>query len=229
MAMKVADAMSYGVITVAPECLMTTAAEMMLKFDISGLPVVSRGKLVGIITEGDFLRRLELGTEDQPRLRLSDPTEIGPLAEAYAHSHGRKVEEVMTRDVVTATEDTALDDVIKLMAKHNIKRVPVLRNGVLVGMVSRSNILHAFIVLSSKPASESVSDAEIRQRIETELENCSWALQTPVGVQVKDGVVDLSGIIGDPRQRVALRIAAENVLGVKIVRDRLILRQGPAS
>jgi CBS-domain-containing membrane protein len=205
--------------------LMTKAVAMMLKFDIGGLPVLARGKLVGIITQSDFLRRSELGTEQRPLRWLEYLTDIGPLAEEYAHSHGRKVEEVMTRDVVTVAVDAPLDEVVRLMEKHDIKRVPVLRGGELVGMVSRSDILHAFIVLSPKPNSASVSDAEIHRQIETELDKQAWAQQSAIDVRVNDGIVDLSGAILDQRQRTALRVAAENVSGVKQVRDRLVLSQ----
>ncbi len=121
--------------------------------------------------------------------------------------------------------DAPLDEVVRLTEKHDIKRVPVLRGSELVGMVSRSDILHAFVVLSPKPNSASVSDAEIRRQIETELDKQAWAQQSAIDVQVNDGIVDLSGAMLDQRQRTALRVAAENVSGVKQVRDRLVLSQ----
>ena len=135
--MKVGEAMTHGVISIAPESLMTKAAHMMLQYDISGLPVVnSKGELVGIITEGDFLRRAEFGTEHNRGRWIKYVADIGPLAAEYARSHGRKVSGVMTKHVVTVTEDTSLEEVVQLMEDHRIKRVPVLRGEKLVGIVT---------------------------------------------------------------------------------------------
>ena len=223
--MKVADAMSHGVITIAPDRSMTEAASMMLKFEIGGLPVVdSRGKLVGIVTEGDFLRRAEFDDGDRERW-LKYVTDIGPLAEEYTRAHGRKVSEVMTRNVVTVTEDTSIAEVARLMMHHRINRVPVLSNGALIGMVSRSNLLHAFIVLSKPAHSAPVNDAAIREQIGAELAKQAWITPTTVSVRVSNGIVDLEGAVLNPRQRMAVRVAAENVPGVKEVRDRLTLNQ----
>jgi CBS domain-containing protein len=228
--MKVADVMTRGVISITPESSVTKAARMMLLYDISGLPVIDRSdKLVGIVTEGDFLRRAEIGTERHPKRWVEFLVDIGPLAEEYAHSHGRKVEEVMTRDVVTVTEDASLEEVARLMERHRIKRVPVLRDAKVIGVVSRANFLHALIVFSPKPASAPASDGAIREQILAELEKQAWTPHAALNVGVKDGIVDLDGVILDKRQRAALCIAAENVPGVKEIRDRLVLSQGPGA
>lgn len=223
--MKVADVMSYGVITIAPDRSMAEAASMMLKFEISGLPVVDpRGKLVGIVTEGDFLRRAEFGDDNRERW-IKYVTDIGPLAEEYARAHGRMVSEVMTHNVVTVTEDTSIAEVARLMEHHHINRVPVLSNGTPVGIVSRSNLLHAFIVLSKPSASAPVSDATILEKITAELAKQPWMEPSSVNVLVSNGIVGLEGTVLNPRQRMAVRVAAENVLGVREVRDRLTLTQ----
>jgi CBS domain-containing protein len=231
-AMKVADVMTRGVISITPESSVTKAARMMLLYDISGLPVIdSSGRLVGIVTEGDFLRRAEIGTEPHRKRWVALLVDIGPLAEEYAHSHGRKVEEVMTRDVVTVTEDASLEEVARLMERHRIKRVPVLRDAEVIGVVSRANFLHALIVLSPNPAPAPASDGAIREQILAELEKQAWMpgvvlnVSVKVNVSVKDGIVDLDGVILDKRQRAALCIAVENVPGVKQIRDRLVLSQ----
>ena len=226
--MKVADAMSRGVITIAPERLMADAAHMMLKFDISGLPVVdSRGTLVGIVTEGDFLRRAEFGDDNKDNRErwIRYVPDIGPLAEEYTRAHGRKVSEVMTPNVVTVTEDTSIAEVARLMLHHHINRLPVLSNGVPVGMISRSNLLHAFIVLSKPAHSAPVSDATIREQIGAELAKQAWMTRSAVSVLVNNGIVGLEGTVLIPRQRTAARVAAENVPGVKEVRDCLTLSQ----
>src|SRR6185312_8966939 len=223
--MKVANAMSHGAITIALDRSLTEAASMMLKFEISGLPVVdARGKLVGIVTEGDFLRRTEFGNENRER-RIEYVSEIGPLAEEYTRSHGRNVSEVMTRNVVTVTEETSIQEVARLMECHHINRVPVLRNEELIGIVSRSNLLHAFIVLSKPAHSALVNDAEIREQIRAELAKHDWTASSTVKVLVTNGIVDLEGTVSDPRQRMAVRVVAGNVPGAKEVRDRLALRR----
>ena len=221
--MKASEAMTRGVISIAPESLMTKAAHMMLQYDVSGLPVINaKGELVGIITEGDFLRRAEFYTEHNRGRRIKYVTDIGPLAAEYARSHGRKVSQVMTKHVVTVAEDTSLEEVVRLMEDHRIKRVPVLRGEKLVGIVSRSNLLHAFIVLSPKTSSVPVSDATIKTQIETELQEEGWTARANVEVLVTEGAVELRGLIFDERQRMALSIAVENVPGVTRVDDHLI-------
>jgi len=220
--MKVADVMTRGVTTVGPEDLMTKAAHLMLQYDMSGLPVVDRrGKLFGIVTEGDFLRRAETGTERPRRRWLELLLSPGQLAAEYAHAHGRKVEEVMTRDVVTVSGDSSLENAVELMESHHIKRLPVVRGDAVVGIVTRNNLLHAFIVGAAKPTVTLISDAAINEQLVAELAEQPWAPHNSIIVTVKNGVVELQGVILDERQRVALRVAAENIPGVKEVRDRL--------
>jgi CBS domain-containing protein len=228
-AMKVAEVMTRGVISIAPTDSMRKAAQLMLQYDMSGFPVMDRGKLAGIVTEGDFLRRAEIGTE-RPRIRwielLTDP---GQLAEDYAHAHGRKVEEVMTREVVTVAEDASLEDVVRLMERHRIKRLPVVKGDAVVGIISRANLLHAFIVGSPKAATALVRDAAIRGALVATLDKEPWSAHVVFNAIVENGIVDFDGVIRDERQRVALRIAAENIPGVKAVRDhRLKLDPGAA-
>jgi CBS domain-containing protein len=145
--------MTGRVVTVAPDASVLEAIRLMLERHISGLPVIdASGALVGVITEGDFLRRVETGTErKRPRwLELV----LGPrrLAEEYVHTHARRVEEVMTREPITVTEDTPLDDVVKIMERRRIKRLPVMRGSQLVGVVSRANLLHALAALGRSAA-----------------------------------------------------------------------------
>ena len=181
---------------------MRRAAQLMLQYDLSGFPVVDRGKLVGMVTEGDFLRRFETGTErHQPRWieLLTDP---GRLAEEYTHAHGRQVGEVMTADVVTVAEDASLEDAVQLMERHHIKRLPVVRGEALVGIVARADILHAFIVGSPKPAAVPLSDAAIREQLIAELARQAWVPHRSVEIVVDSGVVELRGFLTDERQRV---------------------------
>jgi CBS domain-containing protein len=222
MAMNVADVMTRGVISLAPDDSMRKAAQLMLRYDMSGIPVVDRGKLVGIVTEGDFLRRTETGTERQRRRWIEILVGPGRLAEEYAHAHGRTIDEVMTREVVTVAEDTSLEEAVRLMELHHVKRLPVVKGDAVVGIITRANLVRAFIMALPKIPASPVSDAAIREKLVAELDKQPWAPRGSFDAVVENGVVDLQGIIRDERQCVALRIAAENIPGVKQVRDHLL-------
>jgi CBS domain-containing protein len=221
--MKAADVMTHKVVSVNPDTPVTEAVRLMLQDDISGLPVVdASGRLVGIVTEGDFLRRTETGTERQrPRWLgfLLGPTR---LAQEYVHTHGRKVAEVMTSDVVSVTGLTPLDEIVRLMERRRIKRVPVIREGKLVGIVSRANLLRAMVSLAGEVAPEAAGDSAIRNHLLGELSKQPWVPQASTDIIVRNGIVHLWGIIFNDEQRQALIVAAENVPGVKGVEDHII-------
>lgn len=220
--MLISDIMARRVISVRPDTRIGEAIRLMLANHISGLPVIDAGgTLVGIVTEGDFLRRGELGTERRRPRWLEFLLGPGRLAEDYAHSHGRKVEEVMTRDVVTAAEAMPLDQAVETMERRRIKRLPVTRDGRVVGIVSRANLLRALARLAARPTPGSADDAAIRERIYAEIEKQPWAPPTSLNVIVAGGIVDLWGVVLDDRQRQAMVVAAEAVPGVKQVRSHL--------
>lgn len=221
--MKVRDVMTRRVITIAPEATVMQVVRLMLRNRISGLPVVDAdGHVVGIVTEGDFMRRAELGTAGKKRSLWRDIL-LGPgrLAEEYVHSHARHIRDIMTPEPYTVTEEATLEEVVELMEKRQIKRVPVVRDGKLVGIVSRGNLIRALAALGPESPAVAVDDATIREHILEELDNQRWASLNTVEVIVRGGVVHLWGIITDERERQALIVAAENVQGVKKVRDHL--------
>src|SRR6266702_3357963 len=220
-AMNVADVMTRGVISIAPDDLMRKAAQLMLQYDVSGFPVLDRSELVGIITEGDFLRRGETSTERHRTRWIELLAGSGRLAEEYAHAHGRKVGEVMTREVVTVAEDASLEEAVRLMERYHIKRLPVVKSDTMVGILSRGNLVRAFIMGSPKTVTVPVGDAAIREQLTEALTRQPWAPHGSVDVVVENGVVGLQGVILDERQRAAFRIAAENIPGVKEVHDHL--------
>jgi CBS domain-containing protein len=219
--MKVADLMTRGVLSLAPNDPVRKAAQLMLRFGVNGFPVLDQGKLVGIITQGDFLRRTETGTEPQHSRLAAFFADPGRLADEYVRTHARTVADIMTRDVVTVSPDAALSDAVELMEKHRVKRLPVVGESGITGMISRGDLLHAFLVATSKEAgkeaAEPLDDGAIASRLTVELKQQPWVPSGSIAFSVKDGVVVLSGTIRDPRQRNALRIAAENVPGVKRV------------
>ena len=221
--MKVSDIMTHPVITVTPETTVGEAAELMLCHRISGLPVVNAaGEVVGIVTEGDLLRRAETGTERRRARWLEFLIAPGRLASEYAHAHGRQVGEVMTDTGVSVGPDDAVTDIIELMERRRIKRMPVIDEGKLVGIVSRANMVRALVRNLPRDKDAGVaSDREIRDQILAEIAKQPWGPRASVDVRVENGVVELNGAVTDDRERPALRVLAENVPGVREVRDRL--------
>src|SRR5262245_50686499 len=218
--MKAHDVMTWGTITVEPDASVTRAVRLMLQNKISGLPVVdANGQLVGMVTEGDFLRRGELGTRRQRPRWLEFLLGPGKLATAYVQSSGQKVSQVMTPEPNTITSETPLDAVVSLRERQRIKRLPVVLDGKLVGIVSPANLLHALASVAREVKPVAGDDAMIRERILAECAKQPWASR--VNVIVRDGVVELWGVITDDRARDAFIVLAENVPGVKAVRDHL--------
>ena len=219
--MRAHQIMTRPVITVAPETPIIEAANIMLQRHISGLPVVDKaGQLVGIISEGDFIRRSEIGTQRKRGRFLKFILGPGKEATDFVHEHGRKIAEFMTPDTLTINEDTDLETIVELMEKNGVKRLPVMRGDKLVGIVSRSNLLQTVASLASEIPDPTADDDHIRNRIIDTLEKNNWC---PFGlsVTVRDGIVHLSGVITEERSRQAAIVCAENVTGVKKVHDHL--------
>jgi CBS domain-containing protein len=214
--------MTPDVISADPDATVLQAARYMLQHHISGLPVIDKtGALVGILSEGDFLRRRETHTDRRPSRWLEFLMGPGKLAAEYTHTHGSKVSEVMTTKMHTISEDTPLEKIVEMMERYRIKRVPVLRGKKVVGIVTRANLMHAMVSLARGEPKAATSDAAIRQELLSELKSEKWALASMINVVVRGGVVELWGMIVDDRQREALIVAAENVRGVKEVKDHL--------
>ena len=223
--MKASEIMARNVITISADASANEAVRLMLQHKISGLPVVNAaGDLVGMVTEGDFLRRAETGTETQRPRWLQVLMGTGKLADEYVRSHGRKVSSIMTADVVAVGEDAILVDVVKAMEKWRIKRVPVIRDRKVVGLVSRSDLLRAFARTVSAAATTNApeSDLKLRDMVQAAFDRLPWSMRNMISVIVKNGVVDLQGVVFNVRERDALRVAAENIPGVKAVHDHLV-------
>ena len=219
--MRAHQIMTRNIVTVGPETPVGEAANIMLRRHISGLPVVNDdGKLIGIISEGDFIRRSEIGTQRKLGRWARFFAGPGKLATDFVHEHGRKVGEIMTSDPITVTEGASLERIVELMEKKNIKRLPVIQGDRLVGIVTRANLLQAVAALARDVADPTADDDHIRNRIIASIENTHWR---PAGLNVivRDGIVDLSGIITAEESRQAAIVAAENVSGVKKVHDHL--------
>jgi CBS domain-containing protein len=223
--MIVSDVMTRRVLSVAPDETVEHAANLMLRHGISGLFVVdAKGTLVGVVTEGDLLRRDEIGTERHRPWWLRVLVSPGKQALDFTRAHGRKVSDIMTPEVICVDTGTQLEDVVETMEKQRIKRVAVTENGHMVGVVARSDLLRALLSREREkkaPAAQE-DDRTIRTAILAALEAASWAPMTTLNVTVTNGVVDVWGTITNPDERRAICVIAENVPGVKEVHDHLV-------
>jgi CBS domain-containing protein len=220
--MRARDVMVRAVATTTPETTVEKVAGLMINLRISGVPVLDRnGQLVGIVTEGDLLRRAETGTERQ-RSRWSEWFSANSrLAAEYIKSHARRVEDVMTREVVTVGELADLGEIAELMETRHIKRIPVVHDGKIVGIVSRADLLQVLASGGATTADEN-SDRLIRERLLAELRTQEWASPAEANVVVSDGVVHFWGTVGSEEERTALRVVAENIPGVRGIEDHTI-------
>jgi CBS domain-containing protein len=226
--MRAADVMTTDVITVDPETTVQSLATLLAERGISGAPVVdASGHLVGVISEGDLLHRAEIGTARRHRERRRSwwlDHYASEVVREYVKDHGRTVKDVMTRDVVTVTEETELADVAALLEVKRIKRVPVVRDGKVVGIISRANIVRAVGATKGAPSQGGENDDRtIRARLIEELGREDWAKVWPEDVIVREGVVHFwvsDDEPGDRRQ--ALRVAAESISGVRGVEEHVM-------
>jgi CBS domain-containing protein len=219
--MRAHQIMTRQVITVGPDTTIVEAAGLMLQNHVSGLPVLDAGgKLIGIVSEGDFIRRAEIGTQRKRSQWLRFLLGPGGAATDFVHERGRKVGEVMTPDPFTVTEDAPLEDIVELMEKNHVKRLPVMRGDRVVGIVSRSNLLQAVAGLARDVPDPTADDYHIRDRIIAAIEKNDW-MPFGLNVIVRNGVVHLNGVITEERSRQAAIVAAEDVAGVKEVHDHL--------
>jgi CBS domain-containing protein len=220
--MKAADIMTRGVVSTGPDATIEKAIRLMLQHGISGLPVVdTAGHLIGIVSEGDLLRRAETGTERHRTRWLTFLLGPARLAKEYVRTHGRKVTEVMTCDVVAVTEDAPLNEIVRLMERNRIKRLPVTRDGRVVGIVSRANLLRALVSVVDEVPASSENDGQIRDRLVATLKGQPWAPQVSTNVIVRNAIVHLWGVVFNEEQRQAMIVAAENTPGARSVEDHL--------
>ena len=219
--MRAHQIMTKDVVTVTPHTSIEDAAKIMLQTHISGLPVLDdTGKLVGIVSESDFLRRSEIGTGRKRPAWLQFLIGPGRAATDFVHERGRKVEDVMTENPITVDEETPLEDLVRLMEKNGIKRLPVMSGNTIKGIVTRSNLLQAVASIAHEIPDPTADDDHIRNRITRTVNATDWR---PIGfeVTVRKGVVHLHGMITTDKARQATIVAAQNTAGVKEVHDHL--------
>jgi CBS domain-containing protein len=225
--MKASDVMVSKVITVGPDTSVQEIASILLSNRISAVPVVDhRGELVGIVSEGDLIHRVEAGTERHHSWWLALVGDKGALARDFLKSHGARASDVMTKRVITAAPDLPLGELASLLEKHRIKRVPIVEHGKLVGIVSRANLLQALVALRRDlPVQSRVEDSVLRKRIMSEISSKLPVSVSQVNVIVRDGVIELWGTVDSQDEKDALRVAAELVPGVRSVADHIAINK----
>jgi CBS domain-containing protein len=218
--MKAMDVMSRDVVTVRPGDDIAEAVRLLAEHDVSALPVIDdSGMVVGVISETDLMRREEIGTEKHRPWWLEAMTPGIVLAREFAKEHGRKVDEVMSDSIVSASEETPLGEIATLLEKHRIKRVPILRDGKLVGMVSRCNLIQALASSHVQAGSDARGDRSIRLQLLDRLDGQTWTGFGSRNIIVRDGVVHLWGLVGSEEEHKALIALSEQVPGVKGLSD----------
>jgi CBS domain-containing protein len=223
-AMHARQVMTRPVVTIPADATVFAAAGILLGSGISGAPVVDAdGTMIGIVSEADLMNRPEIGTVPAKSLlqRLLGNDEV--CARDYIRSHSHHVADVMTREVVAADEHTDLRDLARLMQRHRVRRIPIVRDGKLVGVVSRANLLRGLLSREPFPVEGEISDERIREGVSAELESQGWSGRSAASVIVDQGVVHLWGHVEGKPIKEAMGIAAENVPGVRRVVNHLAI------
>jgi CBS domain-containing protein len=227
--MRAMDVMTTPVITVDPETTVQDLAKLLSEKGISGVPVCEAGdRLVGIVSEGDLLHRAETGTERRLQKRrswwLDSLAADEEAARDYVKAHGQKVRDIMSREVISVADTTDLAEVAMLLETRLIKRVPVVRDGKLIGIISRANLVRALATTSTAPAIVAdADDRSIRERLLQELRGQRWANVWASDIMVRDKVVHVWVSDDQPQaERTALRVAAENIAGVRRVEEHVV-------
>jgi CBS domain-containing protein len=224
MMIRARDVMTSPVITVKATTTVKEVARLFLERRISATPVLDdQGKLVGIVSEGDLVHRSEISTERRRPWWLVLMAGDEGLAAEYIRAHATRVDDLMSRNVITAAPDTPLHEIAEMLEKYGIKRLPIVRDGQLVGIVSRANLVQAIATSGSK-LDVPLSDATIREKLLTHLNKQSWAHTAVLNATVNGGVVDLWGFVESDTERKAIRVAAEATAGVRAVNDHMTAR-----
>jgi CBS domain-containing protein len=221
--MRAIDVMVREVVTVRPDTDVADAVKLLAAHGVSALPVVDgEGNLLGILSEADLIHRAEIGTEKHRPWWLEAVTGASRLAEEFAKSHGKKVGEIMTSGAISVSEDTPLSEIAALFEQKQIKRVPVVKDGKLIGIVSRSNLVQALATVVGRMDQHDETDRQIRLELQSRLQQQSWTDFGSRNITVSDRVVHLWGLVGSEVERKAQLALAENVPGVARVSDEMI-------
>lgn len=222
--MQARDIMTTPVVTVGTETPVMAVAHLLVERRISGVPVVdAENTVLGMISEGDLLRRAEIATEKQRSSWLELFVSGAQLASEYVQAHGRTADEIMNHEVVKVEPETPIATIVDIFERHGINRVPAVNDGKLVGIVSRGNLIQVLGSVAAPAITPSSEDRRIRDLVLGEFRKHPWGLETETNVVVTAGVVHLWGLVSTPEEQTALRVAAESITGVRRVEDHTIL------
>jgi CBS domain-containing protein len=222
--MKASDVMVSNVITIGPDASVQDVANLLLSNRISAVPVVDAdGRVLGIVSEGDLINRVDTATAHRKSWWLDALASNDALALEYIKTHSRNVSDVMTHDVITASPETSVSEIAALLEKNGIKRVPIVKGGKLIGIVSRANLLQGLASLKEKAPQSHSDDSAIRDQIMRKLSNERWTRPALLTVTVQDGTVDLWGIVDSEVEKKAVSVLAKVTPGVRTVNDNLIV------
>lgn len=225
--MRAADVMTRKVVAVAPETSVGEAASLMLKNRVGGLPVVDlQGKVIGLVSDGDLMRRADLGTERHRSWWLELIVSNAERARDFEKARGLHVRNVMTSGAVTVPEDASVAEVAEILESRHIKRVPVVRDGRLVGIVSRADLMRALTTSPLRPPSADARDTELEKAVLAELGRQDWLSVTPSSIEVSHGVVRIWGKALSDEELKAVTVAAETVPGVRKVLNYMEVAPG---
>ena len=221
--MRAIDVMVRDVVTVHPDTDVADAIKLLSEHDVSALPVLdAAANLVGMLSEADLIHRVEIGTEKHRPWWQEAVTGASTLAADFAKSHGKKVDEIMTTGAISVSEETPLSEIAALFERKRIKRVPVVKDGKLVGIVSRSNLIQALASVVGRMDQNDETDSQIRLEVLSRLKDQPWTDFGDRNITVGNRVVHLWGLVGSEAERKALLALAEGVPGVSRVSDEMI-------
>jgi CBS domain-containing protein len=220
--MNARDIMTRDVTTVRPDTSVRDIAALMVEKHISGVPVLSDdGKVVGMVSQSDLLHRAEVGTERKHKWWFRAFADSSELAREYAKAHGLKAHDVMSRYVISVHDDAELRDVADILDTRRIKRVPVMQEGRLVGIITRGDLVRALSQAQISKAATKIDNAALHKTLHNRIQSQSWINESYINLIVNDGVVELWGHVDTTDQRNALRALVEETDGVSRVEDKL--------
>jgi len=220
--MKARDIMVRGIIAVHPDTLVRDIASLMVEKHISGVPVLSNnGKLIGMVSQSDLLHRAEVGTERKHKWWFRVLMDSRALAREYVKAHGLKAHDVMTRYVVSVRDDAEVRDVADILDKRRIKRVPVIQEDRVVGIITRGDLVRALSQVQISKVAKRIGNAALHKKLYDRIQSQPWINDNCVNLTVSDGVVEIGGFVETTDQRVALRILIQETEGVNLIDDKM--------
>jgi CBS domain-containing protein len=220
--MKAQEIMTRDVITVRPDTLVRDIAALMVEKHISGVPVLTdNGKLIGMVSQSDLLHRAEVATERKHKWWFRIFADSGTLAREYAKAHGLKAHDIMSRYVISVRDDAELRDVADILDQRRVKRVPVVREDRLVGIITRGDLVRALSQVQVSKAIKTIHNAALHKTLHDRIRSQSWINDNCISLIVNDGVVELGGFVERADQRIALRVLVEETDGVNRVDDKM--------